>query len=169
MRKSQVLSVLQIDRIPNTTGKIQHHHHPNNNEVKKTGIKGPLLKKSMIEMDTSQQKSVKRSDLDSYMDIIGKKYTVKSTGKKSSSKQLVKKRSNDVARLLADKDGPTMQGMGKKGSGASAYPGITSVSIGGDSADGVIGSGSLIDSRNLNAQGWSQYKPKTHERIAHRD
>lgn len=54
MRKSQVLSVLQIDRIPNTTGKIQHHHHPNNNEVKKTSIKGPLLKKSMIEMDTGQ-------------------------------------------------------------------------------------------------------------------
>ena len=59
----------------------------------------------MIEMDSSQ-KYVKRSDLDSYMDIIGKKYSVKSSSKKA--KGLVKKRSNDVARFLSDKDGPSI-------------------------------------------------------------
>ena len=107
--------------------------------------------------------------MDSYMDIIGKKYSngAKSQGGggKKHGKGLAKKRSNDVARIMSEKDGSAIQS-GKKGSmsGAGAYPGITAISIGAESNE--VCTNSLIDSRNLSqGGGWKNFKPKTHERI----
>ena len=137
--------MLQLEKAPASSLNKAH------TELKKTNIKGPLLKKSMIDIDNGVKKQslARRSDMDSYVDIISKKQIganskVKaSQNPKKQSKSLVKRRSNDVNRLNFDKELAVC--------GNSAYPGILTAA-----AVFEAEKNSLTESRNVSTNGWHQ-------------